>query len=178
MTPGFVGVLPRSSGLVAVGLDEGVLSRWDRWWELASAGGVPPLADDRPAWRLQARAGLFAPEPVAGCLRLGRDRDGRVYPCAVLRAGPLPDTADPWFDGAEALVRAATDGELTAADPPRRLARLALPRLAGMAIEVAVRLWRDDWTVREIALVEAAHFARLPPILLAERDAADPGKAA
>lgn len=168
MTAGFVGVLPRVTGIVALGLEDGTLARWDRWWEMVSEPGVPPLPEEPPLWRLQIRAGLFAAEPVAGALRLGWDRRGRVYPCAVLRPGPLPETGDPWFDAAQALLLDATDGGTERVDLPDRLAALPPSRLAGASLEGAARLWRDDWAVAELAFATPADLARAPLALLAD----------
>ena len=166
---GYVGVLPGRAGLVAEGLEDGTLQRWDRWFEMAAAQGLPVGLDPRrPAWRLVARAGLFAAEPVAGTFRLGRDRAGRTYPFAVLRLGAPPDTSDPWFDAAERIVRGATEGVLGAGSAARAVADLAPPARFAPPPEEAAVLWRDDWEVRELRLATGADLAAFPLRLAAE----------
>jgi type VI secretion system ImpM family protein len=160
---GFVGPLPGRAGLVDGGLPSGLLTRWDRWFELASARRLPDRLDpDRPAWRLMARPGLFAPVPVAGCFRLGRDRRDRIYPFAVLREGEPPDPADPWFDAAERLVRAATDGRLAPPALDRAADAIPAPLTAAPPPEEVALLWRDDWEVREVRCASAADLAAFP----------------
>jgi type VI secretion system protein ImpM len=168
---GFVGPLPHRAGLVDIGLDAGVLTRWDLWFELVSGRGLPErLHPDRPAWRLMAREGIFDAEPVAGCFRLGQDRPGRVYPCAVLRLGPLPDPLDPWYDAAEALARGATAGHLSLRETEQALHGLPAPATLAPPLDGAATFWRDDWEVRELRFATGADLARFPLSLAAEPD--------
>lgn len=160
---GFVGPLPRRPGLVDEGLGSDILTRWDRWFELVSGGGPPGrLHPDRPAWRLMARPGLFGAAPVAGCFRLGQDLRGRLYPVAVLRPGDPPDPADPWYDAAEALVRAACGGDLGPRDLAPALDRLPAPLALTAPPEETALLWRDDWQVRVIRCATPADLAAFP----------------
>lgn len=176
---GFVGPLPGRAGILDAGLDAGILTRWDRWWELCSGGGEAlRLHPYRPAWRLIARAGLFAPEAVAGAFRLGRDQGGRVYPFAVLRAGPLPDPADPWFDTAESLATQATEGALDPEEVRERLLALPVPRSAEPLLDGAAVLWRDDRLLRELAFASAAGLAAFPLDLAAMADPEEESEAA
>lgn len=171
---GFVGPLGDRAGLLNAGLGAGLLTRWDRWWELASRGAGPlPLDPDRPVWRVLLRAGLLAPEPVAGAFRLGRDRLGLVHPFAVLRAGPPPDPSDPWFDAAAALAMAATEGGLGLPALRRGLDRLPRPATVTPEPDGAAVFWRDDWVVREVALAEPADLLRFPVRAAARGDPPD-----
>lgn len=157
---GWVGVLPTTVGLVGAGVPDGVLQRWDRWFELARAGGTPRATmPARPAWRLAARAGVFGPDPLAAVWRLSRDRTGRVYPFAVMRNGPLPAPEDAWFEAADALVMEATEGWTSARDVERAAARLPAPASRWPEFDAAAILWRDDWEVHELAFATAQDFA-------------------
>ena len=160
---GFVGPIPARAGAVDAGLDAGVLTRLDRWWELARAatGPVPAADPRRPAWRLIVAAGVFAAGPVAGVLRLGRDRLGRTGPFLLMRGGEPPVPCDPWFAAAEAVAREATDGLLGLGGLAAAAAALPTPR-ATAPPDTAALLWRDDWEVHELRLERAADLARFP----------------
>jgi type VI secretion system protein ImpM len=165
---GFAGVFPSRVGLVAEGLEDALLQRWDRWFEMAAARHLPGHLDPRrSAWRLAVRGGIFGPAPVAGAMRLSRDAAGRVYPFAVLRPGPPPEAGDPWFGAAEAVVTWASGGTA----PPRAVARAvaALPPPAGGggSPEGVARLWRDEWEVAEVVCPDAAALAAFPLDLMA-----------
>lgn len=164
-----VGPIPGLPGLLDRAVPEATLQRWDRWWDLASAGEPRIVLEPaRLAWRLLVRAGLLGPGPVAGCFRLGRDAAGRIYPFAILRQGALPDPSDPWFDAAEALVQAATEDEADGDALLAQLARLPPVTTAQDLGEGVAVLWRDDWTVQELVFASAADLADFPVRLAAD----------
>jgi type VI secretion system protein ImpM len=153
---GFFGKIPATGDFVAAGLPRTFIDRWDRWMSMELAARPDDGELDPRVWRFVVAAGIFGPEPCAGAWRMSEDRVGRRYPFAVVRLGPPPDPADPWFDAVAAAVRGASEGQ-----PPGWVAsavsELSQPETSGDSGRIL--FWRDDWEVNELGFADIHDLA-------------------
>jgi type VI secretion system protein ImpM len=157
LNTGFFGKIPATGDFVAWNLPRTFIDRWDRWMSMELRARPDEGELDPRAWRFVVPAGIFSDQPCAGVWRMSEDRVGRRYPFAIVRLGPPPDPADPWFDATAKLVRGAVDelrtfGWIGAQIP-------ALPQPQNLESRHRIAFWLDDWEVQELSFSDIHDLA-------------------
>jgi type VI secretion system protein ImpM len=148
LNTGFFGKIPATGDFVSANLPRTFIDRWDRWMSMELRARPDQGGLDTRVWRFVVQAGIFGDQPCAGAWRMSEDRVGRRYPFAVVRLGPLPDPADPWFDATAKLVRSAVDELRTFGWIGAQIA--ALPQPQSLESRHRIAFWLDDWEVQEL----------------------------
>jgi len=118
---GYFGKLPSHGDFVSRGLPPGLVAAWDTWLQRCIQASREQLGDQwltlyltSPVWRFAIAPGVLGPEGLGGVMMPSVDRVGRYFPLMIGATG-APALLDwfqqqgAWYDGIEALARAALD---------------------------------------------------------------------
>ncbi|TRC93302.1 type VI secretion system-associated protein TagF [Mesorhizobium sp. WSM4303] len=157
LNTGFFGKIPATGDFVAANLPRTFIDRWDRWMSMELRERPDEGELDPRVWRFIVQAGIFGDQPCAGVWRMSEDRVGRRYPFAIVRLGPVPDPADPWFDALVNLIDGCVEKHWLPARLLERLADVAQP-VAG-AVPSEIVFWCEDWEVNEFRFADIHDLA-------------------
>ena len=157
MNIGFFGKIPATGDFVAWNLPRTFIDRWDRWMSMELRERPDEGELDPRVWRFIVQAGIFGDQPCAGVWRMSEDRVGRRYPFAVVRLGPPPEPADPWFDTVAELLQRCVEEHSSQSRLADYLQEVEAP-LAGEDMQ-RIAFWSDDWEVREFRFADIHDLA-------------------